>query len=269
MWDDRRIPFDGYDWPPEAFLQSLKNRELGGEEFWRRLAHAAVAMRDDEIFVTALNDVKRDRFKAGFPSMEGTTSQNRPCQLPSRLMPSGGNESKPSGQRKKSGVNASVKPKTLIYYKHGNKGMLSEQRQRVHIVFRLWNSWGWLDDQTEVDDFDRFWEGAPRACNISWTANSTILTILLQKLIAQPYIEEQTGLAAKSMVEQQFGMTANSDRKRLTDDDETKIQLTLLVLDIRNPLQPSLGNNTDEDIEMKTEALWAVAAGQLRNTKGI
>ena len=71
------------------------------------------------------------------------------------------------------------------------------------------------------------------------------------------------------MVEQQFGMTAKSDRKRLTDEDETKIQLTLLVLDIRNPLQPSLGNNTDEDIEMKTEALWAVAAGQLRNTKGI
>ena len=269
MWDDSRIPFDGFDWPPEVFLQSLNNRELSGEEFWRRVAHAAVAMRNDESFLAALNDVKRERFKAGFPSMEGTTSQNRPCELPSRMTLPDGREYSHSGQRKKSGMVVGVKPKTLIYYKHGNNGMLSEQRQRVHIVFRLWNRWGWIDEQTEVDDFDRFWEGTPRACNISWTANSTILTILLQELIAQPYIGEQTGQAARSMVEQQFGMTANSDRKRLSAVDEENIRLTLLVLDIRNPLQHSLGNNTDEDIDTKTEALRAVAAGQLRQTKGI
>lgn len=269
MWDDRRILFDGYDWPAEAFLQSLNNVELGAEEFWRRLAHAIYAMRDDESFIAAINDVKRGRYKSGFPTMEGTTSQNRPCELPSRMTSPSGRGSKPSDLRKKSGANVANKPKTLSYYKYGNNGLLKKQRDRVDIVFKLWNRWGWIDDDTETDDFDRFWEGAPRHCNITWTANSTILTILLQELIAQPYIEKQTGLAAKSMVEQQFHMTANSDRKRLTNDDETKIRLTLLVLDINNPLQPSPGNNTDDDIDMKTEALRAVAAGQLRSTKGI
>lgn len=182
--------------------------------------------------------------------------------------PSSSRKPKAAKQKNADEKKLGAKPMTLKYYKHGNNGVLKQQRQRVDIVFRLWERWGWIGD-TKVEDFDRFFEGEPRHCNITWTANTTILTILLQELISQPYIEKQKGLAAKSMVKQQFGKTANSDRKRLSCDDEVNIQLTLLVLDIKNPLQPSAGNHTDDDIDMKTEALRAVASGHLRSTKGI
>jgi hypothetical protein len=226
-------------------------------------------MRDNDAFLAALNEVKRKRFGSGFPSLEATTPQNEPFVLPKRIKSSGGRGSKSSSQRKKTKENVSVKPKTLLYYQHGNNSVLMKQRQRVDIIFRLWESWGWISD-TETDDFDRFWEGAPRHCNITWTANTTILTILLQELIAQPYIGKQTGLAARSMVEQQFGMTANSDRKkRLTGDDEVKIRLTLLVLDIKNPLPERRAGNDDEEDDTSEAALREIFAGQLRSTKAV
>ncbi len=268
MWEDRIIVFDGYEWPAEALLQSLRNSELGREEFWRRTAHAAVAMRDDEDFIRALDDVKRRRYKTGFPSLEATTPQNEPPKMPSRMMPPGGRDSQAAGRRKKSGAGAVARPKTLAYYRHGNNGVLRAQRRRVDIVFRLWNTWGWIDDKTEPGDFDRFWVGSPRHCNIDWTANSTILTILLQELQGQPYINKQTGLSAKSMVEQQFGKTPNSDRTRYTQADWERIRCTLLVLDIRNPL-PLRQDGDDDDYDVQEAALREVLAGQLRTTKGI
>lgn len=163
----------------------------------------------------------------------------------------------------------SKKPLTLKYYKHGNNGVLMMQRKRVDIIFRKFNEWGWIDDQTTADDFDAFFEGEPRHCNISWTANSTILTILLQELLKQPYIEKQTGCAAKSLVELQFGKTANSDRTRLDNDAEDRIKLTLLILDINNPLPEPHGRNVSEEFDIQDAALKEIFAGQLRSTKGI
>ena len=165
--------------------------------------------------------------------------------------------------------NVCAKPKTLKYFVHGNNGRLMKQRQRVDIVFRLWNKWGWIDDQTTPDDFDAFFEGEPRHCNINWKASSTILTILLQELLQQPYIQAQTGCAAKSLVEQQFGKTANSDRTRLDEEAEAKIRLTLLVLDIKNPLPERRGSRSEVDIDISDAALREVFAGQLRVTKGV
>ena len=163
----------------------------------------------------------------------------------------------------------SKKPMTLKYFTHGNNGVLMKQRKRVDLVFNKWNEWGWIDEQTSPDDFDAFFEGEPRHCNISWTANSTILTILLQELLKQPYIEKQTGCAAKSLVELQFGKTANSDRTRLDNDAEDRIKLTLLILNINNPLPEPHGRNVSEEFDIQDAALKEIFAGQLRSTKGI
>lgn len=163
---------------------------------------------------------------------------------------------------------ASDKPKTLKYYTHGNNGVLMKQRKRVDIVFKKWNEWGWIDEQTSPDDFDAFFEGEPRHCNITWKANTTILTILLQELLRQSYIQEQTGCAAKSLVEQQFGKTPNSDLTRLDADAKEKISLTLFILDTRNQLPERRGGNEDE-FDIQDAALREIYAGQLRSTKGI
>lgn len=161
-----------------------------------------------------------------------------------------------------------VKPMTLKYYNYEDKKLLAKQQKRVDIVFRMFNQWQWIDSGTKAEDFDALFKGTRRNCNITWKANSAILTILLQELLKQPYIEKQTGCSAKSLVEQQFGLTPNSDRRRLKDAEE-KIQLTLYLLDINNPLP--LRNKTDdgEEFDLSEAALMEVYAGNLRKTKGI
>lgn len=161
------------------------------------------------------------------------------------------------------------KPKTLKYYKHGNKSLLMKQQERVDIVFKKFGEWGWIDGSTTADDFDSFFEGEPRHCNINWTGSNTILTILLQELLKQPYIEKQTGCAAKSLVEQQFGRTANSDRTRLDGDAEEKIELILLILDIKNPLPERRRCSGSDETDIQDAALREIFSGQLRSTKGI
>lgn len=175
----------------------------------------------------------------------------------------GGSRKKTEAERKPSG-----KPKTLKYYTHGNNGVLRKQRKRVDFVFSKWNKWGWLDDLTATNDFDAFFEGEPRHCNITWKANTTVLTLLLQKLLKQPYITEQKRQSASSMVKAQFGLTPNFDIKRLAKDDDFKIDATIYLLNIDNPLPIRKGGD-DDDYDTTDATLQAVLSGQLRFTKGI
>ena len=178
---------------------------------------------------------------------------------------------KPKAARPKAERKPGGKPMTLKYYTHGNKGVLMRQRKRVRQVFNMWNRWGWIDEQTSMDDFDAFFEGEPKHCNITWTgSNTTILTFLLQELLEQPYIEKQTGCAAKSLVRQQFGKTANSDRTRLDNVAEERIKLTLFVLDPKNhDLIFRSSDDFSEIQDIQDAALKEVFAGHLRSTKGI
>lgn len=175
---------------------------------------------------------------------------------------------KAATQKKEREKKPSGKPKTLKYYRHGNNGILMKQRKRVDIVFRKWNDWGWIDDSTSPDDFDAFFEGEPRHCNIAWMTNTTILTILMQELLKQPYIEKQTGCSAKSLVEHQFEKTPNSDKTRLDKDAKLKMETTLYILDIANPL-PLKEGSRDDDYDTRDVAFQAVLSGLLRTTKGI
>ena len=175
----------------------------------------------------------------------------------------------PKTNKKSEKKPSAEKPKTVKYYIRGNNGVLLEQRKRVNIVFRKLNEWGWIDEKTPANDFDAFFEGEPRHCNITWTANSTILTILLQELLEQSYITKQTGCSAKSLVKQQFGKSASSDRNRLDKESEDRIKLILLILDTRNPLPEPRERNSNEEYDVKDAALKEIFAGNLRSTKGI
>ena len=160
------------------------------------------------------------------------------------------------------------KPMTLKYYKHGDNGILMKQRERVTMIFRMFNAWKWIDE-TNSDDFDAFFEGKPKHCNIIWKSNSTILTILLQELLKQSYIERQTGCSAKSLVTEQFGKTPNSDMKRLDDDNIRKIKLVLIILDINNPLAEEYEGKTKMDVDQQFADLCVIYEDKLRSTKRI
>lgn len=160
------------------------------------------------------------------------------------------------------------KPMTLKYYKHGDNGILMKQRERVTMIFRMFNAWEWISD-TNSNDFNDFFEGKPKHCNITWKSNSTILTILLQELLKQSFIERQTGCSAKSLVTEQFGKTPNSDMKRLDDDNIRKIKLVLIILDINNPLAEEYEGKTKMDVDQQFADLCVIYEDKLRSTKGI
>lgn len=174
-------------------------------------------------------------------------------------------------QKKKKGVKASGSsltklPKTLRYYDStSSKGEEKKKSKRVDIVFRWFNEWGWLDDETNPDDFEHFFEGKPRHCNLTWKGNGTILTILLRELIKQPYIIKQTGCTANSLVEQQFEKSPSFNRSRLTQEDEDHIKWVLYVLNPKNPLNDGQRRNDDEDDDfIRLAVADAILSSELR-----
>ena len=181
---------------------------------------------------------------------------------------------KPSSSRKPKAIkqkNAgekrlSSRPQTLKYYIHGNNSIHKKQGERLKLLFAKWNKWGWIDSETTTDDFDAFFEGEPRHSNIIWKANTTVLTILLQKLLKQSYITKQIRQSASSMVRKQFGLSPSFDYKRLVDEDKFRIEVTVYILNINNPLPLRTGGD-DNDYETTDAALQAVLSGQLRTTK--
>ena len=187
---------------------------------------------------------------------------------PSASLPSSNKKSMTAKPKKKVVRKPNDKPKTLKYFAHVNKGILRKQNERLTIVFEKWNSWGWIGNETTTNDFDSFFEGEPRHCNITWKANTTILTILLQELLKQAYITKQKGQSPSSMVREQFGLTPNFDQSRITEEDRVKIDVTVYLLNIDNPL-PLRNGGEDDDYDTTDAAIQAVLSGQLRSTKRI
>lgn len=161
-----------------------------------------------------------------------------------------------------------TKPMTLKYFRHGNNGILERQRHRVDILYKKWVEWKWIDQDTRPDDFDAFFEGEPRNCNITWTANTTVLTIFLQELLKQNYIEGQTRCSAVSLVRKQFCKTPNSSKVRLDKTAEERICISLLILDTTIPLPERNSRNTKNE-DISDAALYEIYEGKLRLTKGI
>lgn len=159
-------------------------------------------------------------------------------------------------------------PKTLKYYQHGNKGLLRKQRNRVDMLYKLWVRLGWIDRNTDPDDFDAFFEGEPRHCNITWTGNSTRLFFMLKKLLTCDFIEKQSHCSATSMVKEQFLMTPNADSYRLNDEDVRNIKLSLLILDTSFPLPEPKGKG-DEEEDTAEAGLLELLSNGMKITKGI
>lgn len=171
-------------------------------------------------------------------------------------------------QKKAAVVAASEKPMTIKYFKHGNNSMLQKQRHRVNILYKKWTEWKWIDADTNPDDFDRLFEGSPCHCNITWTGTNATLTILLQELLKQDFVEKQTRCSAKHLVTKQFGKNAHSSKSRISPETDERIKLSIFILNTSNPLpQRDAGNAEVEDL--RDAALYEIYEGKLRSTKGI
>lgn len=87
MVSDKRIMIDGFGWPPDALLERLRSPELPREEFWRSMSYALYVMKDDEDYVAALNEVKKERTNSAFPQQDATTPQNELPDAPPLILP--------------------------------------------------------------------------------------------------------------------------------------------------------------------------------------
>ena len=176
---------------------------------------------------------------------------------------------KQKGKKKRKTVATNNMPLTVRYFKHGNNKVLRDQKYRVHVLYDACTRWGWIDPDTKPEDFDSFFEGTPRHCNIVWKGTTTILTILLQELLNQEYIERQKRCFARHLVIHQFGIKCpNSDRKRLKGDDNYKIWAFLYILDIGNPLPER--SDRDEETEYTLDAaLYEIYENNLTSSKSV
>lgn len=86
MSSDRRILIDGFRWRPDDLLERLRSPELPLEEFWRCMSYALFVMREDEDYLSALNEVKKQKTSFAFPQQEATTPQNELPNAPPRII---------------------------------------------------------------------------------------------------------------------------------------------------------------------------------------
>lgn len=95
MSSDRRILIDGFRWRPNDLLERLRSPELPLEEFWRCMSYALFVMREDEEYLSALDEVKKLRTSFPFPQQEATTPQNELPDAPPRIVRTGAGSNVP------------------------------------------------------------------------------------------------------------------------------------------------------------------------------
>jgi hypothetical protein len=171
---------------------------------------------------------------------------------------------------KKDGTKESRKKKETIYYTLPyNCPDVNTRVRRVNIIMRKWQEWKWIEEPKIVDDFDHFFDGEPRNCNLKWIGKPTaILTELLKQILMQHYMNKVTGVTARSIVLNQFGQNPSGNKERIDAQGWERINLTKYILDYNKPLPlPQKGKGEGDDIS--DLALQAVFAKELHITKDL
>ena len=171
---------------------------------------------------------------------------------------------------KKDGTKESRKKKETIYYTLPYNCPDENTRvRRVNITMRKWREWKWIEEPKIVDDFDHFFDGEPRNCNLKWIGKpAAILTELLKQLLAQHYMNKAKKVTARSIVLNQFGQKPSGNKERIDAQGWERINLTKYILDYNKPLPlPKKGQGEGDDIS--DLALQAVFAKELHITKDL
>lgn len=145
----------------------------------------------------------------------------------------------------------------------------SLRTKRLDLVRRKWEDWGWLEANTDVDDFYRFFSDTPRDCRLSWKAKNAVLSYVLEKMLGMHKCFAHTkGCSPRSVVMNQFKKTYDKHEERVDDNDRRNADLTVMLLDYTSPLNlPQLPCNQGDDIS--DGALQEVLAGNLHTTRDL
>lgn len=152
-----------------------------------------------------------------------------------------------------------------LYYNCNDKNL---RTKRINFVRRKWEEWNWIETNTDIEDFEDFFDGKPRDCQLKWKANNAVLSLLIAELDKQYFITKQTGCSPRSVVINQFKRSYDKHTKRVDELDKLKIFWTIQLLDFKNSLAlPQLPYRQGDDIS--DAALQEVFAGNLHITKDL
>ena len=142
--------------------------------------------------------------------------------------------------------------------------------RRIHLVMKLMQAWGWIEEPQYAEDFEHLFDGEPRSCNIRWTGQSlAILTELMSRLLKQPYMGRVTGLSATSIVKGQFGKGRSSNTERLDAEAQERISIIVRILDYNKPLPWRSRDGGCDGEDISALVLNAVLAGELHATRDL
>ena len=142
--------------------------------------------------------------------------------------------------------------------------------RRIHLVMKLMQAWGWIEEPQYAEDFEHLFDGEPRSCNIRWTGQPlAILTELMSRLLNQPYMGRVTGLSATSIVKGQFGKGRSSNTERLDAEAQERISIIVRILDYNKPLPWRSHDGGGDGEDISALALNAVLAGELHATRDL
>lgn len=141
--------------------------------------------------------------------------------------------------------------------------------KRIGFVRRKWEEWGWLEANTDVADFEHFFSGKPRDCQLIWKANNAILSLLIAKLLDEKdCFGHITGCSPRSIVINQFKKSYDKHEERVDELNKLRIGWSVKLLNYKFPLElPQLPYHLGEDIS--DNALHEVFAGNMHITKDL
>lgn len=169
----------------------------------------------------------------------------------------------------KTGSRKITKKKDTVYYTLPYKCRDTKTRvNRVNIVMRKWQEWKWIEEPKSADDFDHLFDGEPRNCNLKWIGKLYILTELIKQLLNQHYMDNVTGLSARSIVKNQFGKNISGNKERIDSQSMERIKLIVYILDYNKPL-PLQPKGKGEGDDISDLALQAVFSKELHITKDL
>lgn len=173
---------------------------------------------------------------------------------------------------RKAGTKESRKKKETKYYTLKYNCPYEKMRvKRIDAVMRMMVGWEWIEEPQNADDFQSFFNGLERNCNLVWHQSMTvaILTDLIKQLLPQHYIDKVTGVSARSIVKNQFSRTPDNNKGRVDSKNAERIQWVIDLLDFNKPLP--LPHKSDEESYDNTykAAMQAVFTNELYITKDL
>lgn len=134
--------------------------------------------------------------------------------------------------------------------------------KRIDAVMRMMVGWKWIEEPQNADDFQSFFSGLERNCNLVWHQSATvaILTDLIKRLLSQHYMSKVTGASARSIVTNQFKRTPDNNKGRVDAENTERIQWVIDLLDYNKPLplpQKSEEEGYDDTYKATMQAVFA------------